>query len=497
MGWIVNLGIGGRRWLTSVCTGTQGSILLTAGLISAIWFGGATTLWGLLVLLPVLAFWPNQPKVALQTQSPENFLGDEQLLAQIDLRSLQSASVVVCVVTLDGPMTTILRDVYLDHARRAMRPGDLAAFGKDQRLILVFGPARLPDRTSLIDLAARMQRHLEEPVIAAGRMHHMSAAIGLAASSQLGPEMSAEKLLALARQTADQAAAHGRSALVIARPEGQSRPPTPAQIQRADAALKALELGRIAPWFQPSLDSDTGRVSGAEVLARWADPNAGLVAPASFLPALHAQALLPRLTDAMAQRAAQALAGWDKQAIEVPSLSLNPCDDDLCDPNLARRLLAATAAHGLSPDRLRIDLQMRHLGALPPEMLLQTLQTLHEAGIAVDLEGFGSPGAVSRTKLSKLPLSRLKLDRSIVARVDRSEDQRKLVNSALDVAQALGLETMACGIEGHGEHTVVAQLGCTHVMGYGVARPMAAKDLPHWVSEHNTRLEALLQTTSR
>lgn len=497
MGWMLNLGSGARRFLASVFTGTQGLILLAAGVFGAVWFGGTAALLLFLILSPVLALWPNQPKAIPQTQSPDSFLGDEQLLAQIDLRGFQSASVIVCAVTLDGPMTVALRDVYLDHARRAMRPGDLAAFGKDQRLVLIFGPARVPDRSGLIDLAARMQRHLEEPVITACRMYHMSAAVGLAASGHLGPDVSAEKLLTLARQTAEQAAAHGRSAVVIARPEGQGRPPTPAQIQRADAALKAIELGRIAPWFQPSLDSDTGRVSGAEILARWADPNAGLVAPASFLPALHAQGLLPRLTDAMVQRAAQALAGWDRTAIEVPSLSLNPCDDDLRDPNLARRLLAVFSAHGLSPDRLRIDLQMRHLSILPSETLLQTLHSLHEAGIAIDLEGFGTPGASSHAQLSKLPLSRLKLDRTIIARVDRSEDQRKLVNSALGLAQSLGLETLACGVESHGEHTVLAQLGCSHVMGYGVARPMAAKDLPQWVTDHNSRLDGVLQITSR
>lgn len=478
--------------MSSFFSGPQAVVLVLAIALALFWKGSIAALLPLLIMLPVLTLLPRPPRPRQHTDTSDWFMADDELLAQIDLRRHHSKYVVCCAITLEGPNSDSLRAVYLHHVRQAMRPGDLATIGKDNKIHLVFAPAKAPDRSGLGALATRMQRRLEEPVIANGHMHHMSAAVGIASAVQIGAEATAEKILALARLAGDQAVAQARSAIVIANPDGQHRPPTPSQLLQADAALRAIELGRITPWFQPMLDCDTGRVSGAEVLARWTDPAAGLVAPASFLPALNSQGLLPRLTDAMAQQAAQALADWDHHGIDVPSLNLNPCDDDFLDPGLAKRLLAATRQFRLAPDRLRVDLHMRQLTHLPRPALRDTLSALTNAGIPVDLEGVDATNAKT-ADIAGLGLSRLKLDRTIVARAERSESQRRSVATVLALAQRHGLQTVACGIESHGEHEIIAQLGCNHAMGYCIARPMPAKALPEWHADHTARLETLLQ----
>ena len=104
-------------------------------------------------------------------------------------------------------------------------------------------------------------------------------------------------------------------------------------------------------------------------------------------------------------------------------------------------------------------------------------------GCGVDLDDFGT-GNASITAIRRFALNRLKIDRSFIREVDQNRDQQKLVTAILSLAERLGLETLAEGVETQGEHALLAQLGCGHVQGYVIARPMPVEDLSGWLASH-------------
>ena len=112
-------------------------------------------------------------------------------------------------------------------------------------------------------------------------------------------------------------------------------------------------------------------------------------------------------------------------------------------------------------------------------------------GCAVDLDDFGT-GHSSITAIRRFALNRLKIDRSFIRDVDQNRDQQNLVTAILSLAERLGLETLAEGVETPAEHALLAQLGCGHVQGFVIAKPMPVEDLASWlVAQRETRAKAL------
>ena len=110
----------------------------------------------------------------------------------------------------------------------------------------------------------------------------------------------------------------------------------------------------------------------------------------------------------------------------------------------------------------------------------------------MDIDDFGT-GNASITAIRRFALNRLKIDRSFVREVDQNRDQQKLVTAILSLAERLGLETLAEGVETPGEHALLAQLGCGHVQGFVIARPMPADELASWLVSHRERLTQALR----
>jgi len=104
-------------------------------------------------------------------------------------------------------------------------------------------------------------------------------------------------------------------------------------------------------------------------------------------------------------------------------------------------------------------------------------------GCGIDLDDFGT-GSASITSIRRFALRRIKIDRSFVTRVDEDREQQKIVSAILSMAEQMGLQTLAEGVETPGEHAMLAQLGCGDVQGFGVGRPMPVEDTFDWIARH-------------
>ena len=119
-------------------------------------------------------------------------------------------------------------------------------------------------------------------------------------------------------------------------------------------------------------------------------------------------------------------------------------------------------------------------------LIVRNIAALARLGCGIDLDDFGT-GHAGITNIRRFSVRRLKIDRSFVTHVDEDREQQKIVSAILSLAERLGLETLAEGVETPGEHAMLAQLGCGHVQGFGIGRPMPFEQTVDWITSHRAR----------
>ncbi len=381
--------------------------------------------------------------------------------------------------------TQSARDLMLARLRTLLRKDDLAVRIGDARFMVLLGPALRLDLEALLQIANRLQSSLEEPASIEGTTQYMSAAIGFCSSVRLADTATGEDLFAAASAALTEALANGPSA--IRAWTDSIRVARSARLSLRSEAARALENGQIQPWYQPQLCTSTGRVSGAEALVRWIHPERGVIAPRQFLETLEDDGRMQRLGEVVLGNALTALRAWDRAGIELPRVSVNFSMSELRNPKLVESLKWELDRHDLKPQRLGVEVLETVIAETTDGIIVRNVAALAKLGCHIDLDDFGI-GHASITSLRRFAIKRLKIDRSFVTRVDRNEDQRRMIAAILGMADRLGLETLAEGVESVGEHALLAQLGCDHVQGFGIARPMPADQLATWITAHNSRV---------
>ena len=343
---------------------------------------------------------------------------------------------------------------------------------------VALGPARGAGLERLLQTAARIHDAVELPLDFDGTPVSVTAALGFCLGDR-APDPGGAALLEAAILAMDEAARHGPGG-IRAHAEGmRQRMDELAELREALSC--ALDAGEVQAHFQPQLCTDTGRVSGMETLVRWHHPARGLLGPADFLPGLLAAGLAERLGEVMLDGALRALRRWDRAGHAVPAVSVNFAPEELRNPRLPERVQWELDRFALTPERLVIDLREAVLADPDEEVLADTLHRLAGLGCGIDLDSFGT-GRASVAVLRRFPVRRLKIGRSFVAGLDADPAQQRTVAAVLSLAERLELETLAVGVETPGEHAALAQLGCGHVQGFAIARPMSEDTAAAWIA---------------
>lgn len=368
-----------------------------------------------------------------------------------------------------------------------LRQGDTVARLEGGGFAVALAPQRRLDLESMVQLAARVQAALAPPVSMNAARIYVTFSAGFCLAAQ-APEPSGRALLDAAQVAADEALRHGPGAI-----RGYS-PDLPRRRADRDALRTALETaldtGEIRAHFQPQVATDTGKVSGFEALARWHHPDRGIVPPAEFLGAIEDAGLSERLGEVMLFNALQALSRWDAAGLDIPTVAVNFSAEELRNPRLAERIEWELSRFDLAPGRLTVEVLETVVTRADDDMIVRNVAALARLGCHIDLDDFGT-GHSSLTNLRRFAVRRLKIDRSFVARVDSDRDQQNVVAAILSLAERLGLDTLAEGVETPGEHAMLAQLGCGHVQGFGIGRPMPFEATQAWIAQHRARQENL------
>jgi EAL domain-containing protein (putative c-di-GMP-specific phosphodiesterase class I)/GGDEF domain-containing protein len=367
----------------------------------------------------------------------------------------------------------------------ALRREDVLAHLGGGRFAAALAPGSRADLESALAVAGRLCAALEEPLLLGPRRLYPSLCVGLCLSSRIAPEAASGAMLIEAAEDALAEAVVQGPGTVRAFAQGRTRPAAAAAALVEEAAL-ALEAEQVEPWFQPQISTDTGQISGFEALARWRHPERGILLPAEFLPALAQAGLTSRLGELMLAAACRTLRGWESAGFSVPRVAVNFAAEDLRDPALPDRVAWELDRHDLAPERLAIEV-LETVVASDDDLVCRNLAALSALGCGIDLDDFGT-GHSGIASIRRYSITRIKVDRRFVARIDEDEEQRRLVSAILTMADHLGVETLAEGVETAGEHALLAQLGCGHVQGFGLARPMPAEACPEWAARHAGKL---------
>jgi EAL domain-containing protein (putative c-di-GMP-specific phosphodiesterase class I) len=185
----------------------------------------------------------------------------------------------------------------------------------------------------------------------------------------------------------------------------------------------------------------------------------------------------------MLSNALVALTRWDKAGFRVPTVGVNFSSDELRNPRLADKLKWELDRFDLSPERLSVEVLETVMATDDHAVIVRNITALARLGCRIDLDDFGT-GHTSITNIRRFAVHRLKIDRSFVTRVDQDRDQQRMIAAILSMAERLDLDTLAEGVETGPELATLAQLGCGHVQGFGIGRPMPFAATLEWLAAH-------------
>ena len=367
----------------------------------------------------------------------------------------------------------------------ALRDNDIVTKLSDNRFAICLRPSRHMDLEVCIQLAGRFQNLIEDPISIDGVSVYVTASIGFCLASRAPtpdfPTWMQAAALALRE-------AHKRGPSTIRAFNDEMQRVSQAKSELREEVSAALESGQITPWYQPQISTDTGRVTGFEALARWHHPKRGMIAPCDFLPVIENAGLLERLAEVMMYHSFTALKAWDASGVLVPQIGVNFSGSELNNPRLIEKVSWELDRFNLAPSRLSIEVLETVIAGAAEDQITMNINGLVDLGCHVDLDDFGT-GHASISSIRRFKIDRLKIDRSFVMKADRDPEQQRMISAILTMAERLNLETLAEGVETVGEHALLAQLGCGHVQGFGIGKPMPFNETLDWIHSHEAKLQ--------
>ena len=244
-----------------------------------------------------------------------------------------------------------------------------------------------------------------------------------------------------------------------------------------------LARGELYPVYQPIVDMRTGRWVGAEVLARWRQPNGDFVSPDVFVAIAERHGLIGKLTRTILEASTSDMADLVRGRPGF-YLSVNIASADLREPDFVDFVTSCCRARGLGNERLHLEITERN--EVDAETAAETIRTLRGLGLRVGIDDFGI-GYSNLAYLDLLQVDYLKIDRVFVAAIDRGAIGSEIVDHIIELANARHLEVVAEGIETAEQRAALLSRGVAFGQGWLFGRPMSALDFARLYVDNQTR----------
>jgi diguanylate cyclase (GGDEF)-like protein len=362
----------------------------------------------------------------------------------------------------------LLREV-ADRLVDAVRPQDFVArLGGDEFALLI---SDANEQDVVFRIAKRVLATIAEPFVTDSYRGDVTVSVGIAIYPGDGKDT--DTLMQRADAAMYQAKASGRNTYAVFNKELDKlvRQRLEVELQLRDA----IREGRIFAHYQPLIDLTTHKVVGFEALARWRHPTRGIVGAEEFIAIAEDAGLIGDIFSAVLHEACQNSRDWDPDL----SLAVNVSPTQFRDPRLADRIFSILEETGVAPERLEIEITESAL-VVDVEATKRTIEGLKAKGIRIVLDDFGT-GYSSLRHLHELPFDKIKIDQSFVRRLGADEESRKIIDSIIGLSHALGLITVAEGIETDQEAAWITEHGSELGQGFLFSRPVSAEDIPELI----------------
>ena len=235
--------------------------------------------------------------------------------------------------------------------------------------------------------------------------------------------------------------------------------------------------------FQPIVDAMSEHTAGFETLARWHSPRLGWVSPADFIPAAERIGLIRPLTQALLARALATAGTWPDDI----RLSFNLSAHDVCAAEGILPLISIIEKSGLSPRRIDFEITETAV-TFDFVRAQQSIATLKAMGCGISLDDFGT-GYSSLSHVHRLPLDKIKVDRSFVAEINENPVSHKIIKSLAGLCDDMEIACVVEGVETRAQLDSLRRLGCDFIQGYYFARPMPADAIADYLASERRRLD--------
>jgi predicted signal transduction protein with EAL and GGDEF domain len=381
--------------------------------------------------------------------------GGDQLIVQIAERlngSIRRYDIVPQRTEPTGPVRLAGNDI-------------LARLGGDIFAILLDD---IRDASDGVRVAERIQRNLVAPFSIDGRQLQITVSIGIAAS-------------ATNYSVAEDVWRDADTAMYGARAGGDSRYQM-CDLSMHAAAVSRLKLesdlrqaesrGELLIHYQPIVSLRNGCLTGFEALIRWQRPGFGLVPPLEFIPVAEETGLIVPIGSWVLREACSQMRGWQLLFPSEPALTIavNFSAKQFIQPNLVEQVKQVLGETHLDPGSLKIEFT-ESVAMQDAERTTRILSELKALGLGTSIDDFGT-GYSSLSYLIRLPLDILKLDRSFVSRMDKNKESRQIVHTIISLADNLGMDVVAEGIETVEQADELKLLGCQYAQGYFFSKPI-------------------------
>ncbi|WP_300377509.1 bifunctional diguanylate cyclase/phosphodiesterase [Henriciella sp.] len=378
----------------------------------------------------------------------------------------------------DAQSTLLPNDVHAAMARRisqfvaaleeefSMPSGSWPVFAlqSDEFAIVV---DRLGARGDVMRFVRRLLEALRQPYDIAGQTIRLSPCAGIAilpedGQSPLEVRKRAESALYQARRSEDlnfqfYSPKFDRQAAARKRLESEVR--------------AAVEANRFVPVFQPKVDLRTGRIVGSEALARWKLESGRIVSPNVFIPVAESMGLISRIGMQITEQACHAAARWHREGFRDVSVAVNVSPLQFESDDLGAMIINAMSEAGLPPKLMQLEIT-ESVAVSDPDRLRDVISPLKSMGVRLAMDDFGT-GHSNLSLLGRLPFDVFKIDRSFISSLYTDKQAPAIVEMILGMAETLGMETVAEGVETEAQEKFLRHRGCDQYQGYFYSPPVS------------------------
>lgn len=323
--------------------------------------------------------------------------------------------------------------------------------------------------------AQRIIDGFEEPLDLEGQKIQVGASLGVATYPI--DAASPEKLVSNAVLALDEAK---QNSLPVYRFYDATLDESVRTIRDLEKDLKdAIHSNQLVLFYQPKIALHSGEVTGAEALIRWQHPDRGMVSPGEFIPVAERSGLISDIGRWALQEACRQFSEFSAQGHPDLSVAVNLSAIQLRDPGFQEVVETGLTQNGFEPARLELEVTesvvMENI-----DVAIANLEALHALGTKLSIDDFGT-GYSSLSQLRKLPLDKIKIDRSFVADIDDDENAASIARTILALGHSLNKTMVAEGIETESQLDFLTDLGCQEGQGFFICRPVPANEFSDFV----------------